>query len=204
VARRLPRTRLLGPLLAAALALTGCAPAGEGNQPHGPIVVTPAAPPSVTTPAAVADPAEITIPKLNAHSTLIPLGLNTDGSVQVPNVYTPLQAGYYARSSPRPGQPGTPLVVIAHVNGGGKQGLFARLKDLRPGDTAQIQLKDGAMLTFKITSMETDPKAAFPAQKVFGPTDDRARLALVTCGGQFDPVNRSYLSNIIAYADLAD
>jgi hypothetical protein len=150
----------------------------------------------------------IDIPQINAHSTLIPLGLNTDpalgpiGSPAVPSVHTPKQAGYYARGGVRPGQPGAPLVVIAHVNGDGINGLFYRLKDLRPGDAAQVKLADSTVLTFRITDVESDPKTAFPGVEVFGPVN-HATLRLVTCGGQFDPRKRSYLSNIIAYADLA-
>ena len=34
---------------------------------------------------------------------------------------------------------------------------------------------------------------------VYGPTPD-AELRLITCGGMFDPVLKSYLSNIVVYA----
>lgn len=188
------------------MALTGCSLTG-GGQPHDPIVTTPNAAAPVVAPVRVADPAEITIPRINAHSTLIPLGLNTDpavgpvGSPATPSVHTPKQAGYYARGGVRPGQPGPPLVVIAHVNGDNQQGLFYRLKDLQPGDTVQIVLADKTRLTFRITSVKSDPKTAFPGQEVFGPTD-HATLRAVTCGGEFDPKARSYKDNITAYADL--
>jgi hypothetical protein len=91
--------------------------------------------------------------------------------------------------------------VIAHVNGDGINGLFYRLKDLRPGDMVQIKLTDGTRLNFRITLVKSDPKTAFPGQEVFGATD-HATLRAVTCGGEYDPKHHSYLNNITAYADL--
>jgi hypothetical protein len=196
------RIRLLGLALALSVALAGCGLTGGSVQSHGAIVA-----PSAAAPVRVADPVAIDIPQINAHSTLIPLGLNTDpalgpiGSPAVPSVHTPKLAGYYARGGVKAGRPGPPLVVIAHVNGDGQQGLFYHLKDLRPGDIVQVKLADKTELTFRITLVESDPKTAFPGQEVFGPTD-HATLRAVTCGGEFDPKARSYKNNITAYADL--
>jgi hypothetical protein len=182
------RTRLAG-LLLAACAITGCSTAAPANS------------------RLVAVPTEITIPKINAHSSLIPLGINTDpavgpvGAMQVPDVHTPKLAGYYAQGGVKPGQPGPPLVVAAHVNGDGVNGLFYHLKNLRPGDIAQIKLADGTLLTFRVTSVQSNPKTAFPGQEVFGATD-HPTLRMITCGGKYDPQHHSYLDNITAYADL--
>jgi hypothetical protein len=174
-----------------------------------PVIPITTAPPSTLTPRPVVDPAEVTIPKISAHSTLIPLGLNTDpkvgpiGAMQVPSVHTPKQAGYYARGGVKPGQPGPALVIAAHVNGDGINGLFYRLKELRPGDTAQVKLKDGTTLTFRVTATDSAPKTAFPGEKVFRGASDHATAVFITCGGEFDPVKRSYKDNILVFADLA-
>lgn len=195
--------QLKRPLLGIVVALTlaGCS-SGQGER-------IPVIPPTSSVAAAsvsTAVPADITIPKLSAHSTLVPLGLNTDpklgpiGSVQVPDVHKPLQAGWYARGGVKPGQSGPPLVVVAHINGSGQQGLFARLGDLKPGDTATVKLADGKVLTFRVTSTESDSKNAFPGQKVFG-SKDHATLVLATCGGDFDPAKHSYKNNILVFLD---
>jgi hypothetical protein len=192
---------LLG-LILAGLTAAGCA-AGGGTPAHITVAPTTVAPAAMS----VAAPADITISKISAHSTLIPLGINTDpkvdpvGAMQVPSVHTPLQAGFYARGGVKPGQPGPPLVIAAHINGDGMQGLFARLTELAPGDTATVKLTDGKVLTFRVTSTESDPKTAFPGQKVFG-SKDHPTLVLLTCGGAFDKKNRNYLNNIVVFADL--
>src|SRR4051794_18873662 len=41
---------------------------------------------------AKSEPVSIDIPKIKAHSSLIPLGLNADNTVEVPSVNQPLQA----------------------------------------------------------------------------------------------------------------
>lgn len=191
--------RARGSLLALSLvALTACS---TGTPQH---IVIPDTPSPVVAPAADAsnvEPVSIDIPRLNAHSTLPKLGLNKDGSAAVPDVHHPQQAGYYAASSPKPGQPGPPLVVIAHVDGDGQEGLFFHLSEMRPGDIASVKLTDGRTLNFRVVSEESDSKTAFPASKVFAP-QNHATLRLITCGGAFDKAHRNYLSNIIVLADL--
>jgi hypothetical protein len=41
------------------------------------------------------EPTELWIPRLGARSSLVPLGLNEDGTVEVPPVARPMQAGWY-------------------------------------------------------------------------------------------------------------
>jgi hypothetical protein len=50
--------------------------------------------------------------------------------------------------------------------------------------------------------VQTYPKSAFPAEAVYGPTPAPV-LRLITCGGRFDYVHRTYLSNVVVYAELA-
>ena len=44
------------------------------------------------------------------------------------------------------------------------------------------------------------PKNRFPTAQVYGPTPD-AQLRLITCGGLFDRSRRSYVNNVVVYAD---
>ncbi len=81
----------------------------------------------------VAAPVAVEIPAIGARSTLIPLGLNEDGTVQTPPVTSPGQAGWYSQG-PAPGERG-PAVILGHVDGNRQPGIFARLRDFarRPG-----------------------------------------------------------------------
>jgi sortase (surface protein transpeptidase) len=144
-------------------------------------------------------PASMRIPSIGAASTLVPLGQNPDGTVQVPPVSTPMQAGWYVGSS-APGQQG-PAVLLGHVDGDRQTGIFFRLHELTPGATVQITRQDGSVLTFSVTKVDKVAKSSFPTDAVYGPTSD-PELRLLTCGGAFDQAAHSYVDNVIVYAKL--
>jgi hypothetical protein len=162
----------------------------------------PAPPPSTPatltrSPAAL--PVSVRIPSIGAKSTLLPLGLNPDGSVQVPPVSTPLQAGWYDGGA-APGEPG-PAVLLGHVDGDRQAGIFFRLHELTPGARVTVTRADGTVVTFAVTKVTEVAKNTFPTDAVYGPTKD-PELRLVTCGGGFDSATHSYLDNVIVFAAL--
>jgi sortase (surface protein transpeptidase) len=146
------------------------------------------------------EPVSVDIPKIGAHSTLIPLGLNPDNTVQVPPVTKPLQAGWYSYS-PTPGELG-PAVVLGHVDGNKEKGIFYRLKEVAPGDRVAIARKDGSTANFVVTKVDQVPKDTFPTPAVYDNTPD-PELRIITCGGIFDHQAHNYVDNIIVYAKLA-
>jgi hypothetical protein len=72
---------------------------------------------------------------------------------------------------------------------------------LRPDDLILVQ-RDGKWLTFEVVSTEKFAKNKFPTAEVYGPTPD-AQLRVITCGGSFDPVRRSYRDNVVVFAVAA-
>ncbi|WP_326568315.1 class F sortase [Amycolatopsis rhabdoformis] len=192
------RKTLAAVALAAVAVLGGCA------APTLPAAPAPAAhsltPPSAESAVlAKSKPVSLDIPKIGAHSTLVPLGLNADNTVQVPPVSTPLQAGWY-EYSPTPGERG-PAVVLGHVDGNKHEGIFFRLKEMAPGDDVAIARADGTTAHFVVTKVDQVPKDVFPSDAVYGDTPD-AQLRLITCGGVFDRSAHNYVDNVIVYARL--
>ncbi|WP_116206289.1 class F sortase [Amycolatopsis circi] len=147
------------------------------------------------------EPVSLDIPRIDAHSSLVPLGLNPDNSVQVPPVSKPLQAGWY-ENGPTPGEVG-PAVVLGHVDGNKQKGIFYRLKEMKPGDDVDIARRDGTTAHFEVTKVDQVPKDVFPSDAVYGDTSD-PQLRLITCGGAFDRAEHSYVDNIIVYAHLVN
>ncbi|HEY3469685.1 MAG TPA: class F sortase [Amycolatopsis sp.] len=145
------------------------------------------------------EPVSIDIPKIDARSSLVPLGLNPDNTIQVPPVTTPLQAGWYTYA-PTPGEVG-PAIVLGHVDGNHQKGIFFRLKELAPGDRVEIARKDGTTASFEVTKVHQVPKETFENEGVY---DDTAgpELRLITCGGVFDRTAHNYVDNIVVYAKL--
>ncbi|GAA4552051.1 class F sortase [Amycolatopsis samaneae] len=145
-------------------------------------------------------PAWVELPSIQAKSTLIPLGLNPDKTVEVPPVDQPLQAGWY-ENSPPPGQIG-PSVVLGHIDGHHEKGIFWRLREVKAGDKVLVGRQDGRTLTFVVSKVDQVAKSAFPTDAVYGDTAD-PELRLITCGGVFDHGTGNYRDNIIVYAKLA-
>lgn len=139
-------------------------------------------------------PASVSIPAIKVTSTLIPLGVNPDLTVQVPDLKTPQQAGYFTLGV-RPGEIGS-AVLLGHVDGDGRLGVFHDIHTLNLGDPIVIGRADGSMITFKVTRVRTVLKTAFPSQDVYGPKPD-AEIVLVTCGGELDRAAHNFLSNVI-------
>jgi sortase (surface protein transpeptidase) len=145
-------------------------------------------------------PLRLNIPGIDVHTSLISLGLQKDGTVQVPPLKGNAPAGWYKGLS-TPGEAGA-SVILGHVDSA-KDGpaVFYRLRDLRPGMKLSVDRADGRTVSFVVRSVARYSKKDFPTSTVYG---DRpgAELRLVTCGGSFDALRRSYRDNIVVYAAM--
>jgi hypothetical protein len=130
-------------------------------------------------------------------SGLLELGLQADGSLEVPP--DGASAGWYT-GAPTPGELG-PAIIAAHVDWEGEPGVFYDLRDVRPGNEVEVTREDGAIAVFRVSRVEQFPKGAFPTDVVYGDID-HAGLRLITCGGSFDREARSYEDNIVVFAEL--
>lgn len=143
-------------------------------------------------------PATLDIPSIGVHAPLLSLGLQADGTVQVPPLTGRADPGWY-RHSVTPGETG-PAVILGHVDSVETgQGVFYRLTDLRRGDEIHVTRADATTVVFTVTSLQRYPKSEFPTTQVYGPTD-APTLRLVTCGGVYDPLTRTYVDNVVVYA----
>ena len=150
-------------------------------------------------PVASSVPVRIQIPSIGVDSDLMGLGLQSDGTMEVPQGGFP--GGWYT-GSPTPGELG-PSIIAGHVDWGGSPGVFYRLRELASGDSITVTREDGSVTVFVATDIRQYPKAEFPTQTVYGDID-HAGLRLITCGGAFDSSASSYDDNIIAYAALSE
>ncbi|MFT7867704.1 MULTISPECIES: class F sortase [Amycolatopsis] len=188
--------RRAGAALALVLTLGACS---TPEQPKAAPAPVPSSVP-VTVPFKGLRPTSVNIPKIGAESSLLAVAVKPDGSISVPSVHTPMQAAWY-KLSPVPGDVG-PAIVLGHVDGDKKPGIFFKLKDLAPGDEVDIDRSDGKKLKFVVDRVTQVPKETFPRDAVYG-NSDKPELRLITCGGAFDHAEHSYQDNIVVYATLA-
>jgi len=188
--------------LLVAVGATGCAdPAVEAAAPAASTsertAEQPTATPTQPTVLPRSEPVRVEVASIGVDSSLMDLALQDDGSLEVPPDGT--SAGWYT-GAPTPGELG-PAVIAAHVDWDGEPGVFYRLRDLRLGAEIDVLREDGTTAVFVVTRVEQFAKDEFPTQTVYGDID-HAGLRLITCGGSFDSAARSYVDNIVVFAEL--
>jgi Sortase domain len=145
-------------------------------------------------------PVAVDIPAIGVRSQLLHLGVNADGSIQVPSLTTSAGEAAWYKYSATPGQIGA-AVIEGHVDSYHGPAVFFRLGALRPGDAIDVTLADGVTAIFRVTGVREYAKAQFPARIIYGATD-YAALRLITCGGAYDYATDHYLSSTVVFASL--
>lgn len=177
------------------------------GQPSAPAPAQPPAPAAPATdpalpavlPAAV--PTSITIPDIGVRSVVNQVGLNPDGTMEVPQPGPTYDDAAWYRFSPAPGELG-PAVVIGHIDSAEDgPSVFFALDELVPGQRVEVGRDDGSTAVFEVDAVESYPKDQFPLTTVYGDTD-HAALRLITCGGSFDEARNSYRDNVVVFAHL--
>ncbi|MFC5061305.1 class F sortase [Actinomycetospora atypica] len=179
-----------GPSTAAPVAQVDRAPVTVAAAPAPAPVDLPASPPT-----------RLVVPAIGVDTAVNASGLNPDGTLEVPAPGPRYDEAAWYTGSATPGQEG-PSVVLGHIDSAANgPSVFYRLSELRPLDEFTVTRADGRTLVYKVNSVQSYPKNAFPSQAVYGPTP-RSELRLITCGGPFDSAARSYLDNTVVFANL--
>lgn len=188
--RHIAAGAVLGAVVAACATVPGATPPATYSPNSAPVTSALVAPNT-----GIAQPDLLEIPKLAISTHLVGLGLTDDLEHEVPPADKPEVAGWY-EGSVKPGDNG-PAIILGHINGGGKDGVFVDLPKLVPGDSIIV---DG--VEFLVTKASWHPKNAFPADEVYSKTPVPT-LRLITCGGEFDKNTGHYKDNLIVFAELA-
>ncbi len=146
-------------------------------------------------------PVSVRIPAIGVDSKLLRLGLNADGTVQVPSIRTSAGLAAWYKYSATPGQIGS-SVIEGHVDSQRGPAVFFRLGALRRGDAIDVRLANGVTAVFRVTGVREYSKSRFPSKAIYGAANFAA-LRLITCGGAFDYATGHYLSSTVVFASLA-
>ncbi len=175
-------------------------PAPRAPEAATALVRPPAAPaPALAEPLTLpaAPPVSVRAATVGMQSPLVQVGLNTDGTIEVPVAYD--TAAWY-RLGPVPGSLG-PAVIVGHVDSYKGPGVFFNLGALRPGAIIDVTRADATVAHFRVDAVNSYPKNQFPTAAVYGPID-YAGLRVITCGGVFDQATKNYESNTVVFASL--
>jgi len=168
---------------------------GESAAPATP---SPTRTPGLSLPASA--PTRLVIRSIGVNAPFTPLSMDAAGVLQPPPDTDNNLAGWY-KAGVTPGQLGN-AIVAGHVDTRTGPAVFFLLPFLHKGDPLDITRADGVVATFKVDSVHTFSKGAFPDQLVYGDTPD-AQLRLITCAGEYNRATHDYSDNVVVFAHLS-
>jgi LPXTG-site transpeptidase (sortase) family protein len=142
-------------------------------------------------------PTRLTIPTINIDAAIEPVGLTPDGAMAVPK--GPSDVAWFTLG-PRPGEIGS-AVISGHF--GWKDNMpavFDDLYTLHKGDKVIVKNDRGETVTFVVRELRTFNENA-DASSVFGSTDGKAHLNLITCEGIWNKDSKSYSERLVVFTD---
>lgn len=140
-------------------------------------------------------PGRLRIPAIGVDAPIVPVGLNPDGSMEVPPA---TEVGWYELGV-EPGSPEGSAVLAAHVDYAGQRGAFFDLRSLPEGAEVLVSDAEGRELRYVVDVRTQVDKDALPVEELFR-SNGAPTLTLITCGGAFDSSARSYQDNIVLRA----
>ena len=142
-------------------------------------------------------PATVTI--RGVDTPVVPVSTAPDGSLTLPE--HPTTVGWWSPGA-LPGSATGSVVLAGHVDSRvAGLGAFAVLRDLRVGERVTVRGADGRDVGYEVVARRVYRKAELPSGTFA--RDGAPRLVLITCGGRFDPVARSYDDNVVVFATPA-
>jgi sortase (surface protein transpeptidase) len=138
-------------------------------------------------------PVRIRIPAINLDDSVVGVGVNNKGEMDVPSGKTQ-NVGWY-KDGTVPGTIGS-AVMDAHVFA-----AFSQLYKLHQNDEIYVLMSDGSTVKFVVMETHTYPLAQVPAQKLFNGNDGRY-LNLITCAGSLVTDHSTYDHRLVVYAAL--
>ena len=142
-------------------------------------------------------PIQVRIPRIKVNATVEVVGLDANGAMSPPQGFD--SVAWYGLG-PAPGDTGA-SVLAGHVDSKLGPAIFWSLRDLKLGDTIEVDLAGGATRRFVVESASWFTPEAAPLSWIFAP-DGPPRLHLITCGGTFDPVVHAYDKRLVVAAQL--
>jgi LPXTG-site transpeptidase (sortase) family protein len=140
-------------------------------------------------------PVRLSIPSIELNNSVIPMGINTKGELDVPSGSTH-NIGWYAKGVV-PGEIGS-AVMDAHVFA-----AFSKLHEVKAGDDIYVVMNDGSRAHFIVSSTKVYELKDLSSNELFKRQGGRY-LHLITCAGQETEDGSTYTHRLVVYAELAD
>ena len=143
-------------------------------------------------------PIRLKIPKVNVNAVIKHVGLTPQGAMDAPK--GPADVAWF-NLGPRPGDSGS-AVISGHYGRWktGEGSVFDNLNKLIKGDKIYVENEKGEITTFVVRESRSYGLNA-DASDVFGSSDGKAHLNLITCEGVWDKVGKTYSNRLVVFTD---
>ena len=151
--------------------------------------------------APVADPTRIRLPSIGIDASIVNVGLEDDGGMEIPHDVS--TTGWYELGV-APGAASGTAVISGHVDSREQgRGAFWDLRRMDVDDIVTVDHADGSTSEWRVVARTSYAKDQLPIADIFTRFGE-PRLVLITCDGYFDRDARSYSDNVVVYTVPVD
>jgi len=137
------------------------------------------------------------IPNINVDAPVEYVGLTSDGAMDVPK--GPVKVAWF-NLGPRPGENGSAVIAGHYGWKNNIPAVFDNLHKLRQGDKIFIEDDKGSVTSFIVREIRIYGKD-WDASGVFGSSDGKAHLNLITCTGVWNKAEKTRSDRLIVFTD---
>lgn len=142
-------------------------------------------------------PMRLRIPSINVDAAIEHVGLVPGGVMGNPK--KPEDTAWF-ELGPQPGEKGSAVVAGHYGWKNGRAAAFDSLHTLQKGDEIYVEDEAGTVTVFIVRELRTYAQHD-DATDVFNSTDGNAHLNLITCGGVWDGVQKTYSNRTVVFTD---
>lgn len=142
-------------------------------------------------------PTRLIIPKIKVNAIVKYVGVTAQGAMGVPK--GPTEVAWFDLG-PRPGEVGSAVISGHYGWKNNIPAIFDNLNKLQKGDELSIKDEKGVFTTFVVRESRIF-KENQDASSVFGSSDGKSHLNLITCGGIWNKERKSYSNRLIIFTD---
>ncbi|MDO8619738.1 MAG: class F sortase [bacterium] len=145
----------------------------------------------------ISSPVRLTIPKISVDAVIVQVGVTELGAMDVPK--DPADTAWF-NLGPRPGEIGSAVISGHYGWKDNVPAVFDSLHEVQKGDKLYVEDEAGMKMVFIVREVRTFGEND-DASEVFGSSDGKAHLNLITCEGEWNKARQSYGNRRIVFSD---
>lgn len=170
----------------------------SSQSPGVTVVTSPTAKTEAILAPTYSPPLRLEIANISVNNPVVATGLTQNGAMDIGENIA--KTAWY-KLGPRPGEKGSAVIAGHYGWKDGQASVFNNLHSLQRGDTVSVYDDKEVGLDFIVKEIR---KYNFDADatEVFGSSDGKAHLNLITCNGAWNNALQTYSDRLVVFTDL--